>query len=152
MPGPVHAGSAMSTLTRVQLADCSVGDTLPELRIPMDRTLIMATALASQDFEDVHHDPSKANDRGTPDIFMSINSTNGFLDRYLTDIFGPAVRIRRVSLRLGTPNFPGDTMTLTGEVVEASADAVTIAVIGRNANGTHVTAKATLTSSPGGAR
>lgn len=120
------------------------GDVLPELALPLDRTTIVATAIASQDFEDVHHDPGKANDRGTPDIFMSINSTNGFLDRYVTDLFGPATRIRKVALRLGVPNFPGDTMTFSGEVAEVTDTAVTLRIAGRNARGAHVTATVTL--------
>lgn len=117
-----------------------VGSKLPDLEIPLDRTTIVATAIASQDFEDVHHDPGKAQERGTPDIFMSINSTNGFIDRYVTDWTGPGGRIRKVSLRLGVPNFPGDTMTMSGEVVEVDGDAAVIRVVGRNSKGPHVTA------------
>ncbi|WP_235736444.1 MaoC/PaaZ C-terminal domain-containing protein [Nocardioides alcanivorans] len=118
-----------------------VGTKLPDLAIPLDRTTIVATAIASQDFEDVHHDPGKAQGRGTPDIFMSINSTNGFIDRYVTDWTGPTGRIRKVSLRLGVPNFPGDTMTMTGEVVDIEGDAAVIKVVGRNSKGPHVTAQ-----------
>ncbi len=121
-----------------------VGTTLPELEIPLDRTTIVATAIASQDFEDVHHDPAKAQGRGTPDIFMSINSTNGFIDRYITDWTGPSGRIRKVSLRLGVPNFPGDTMTMTGEVIEVDRDAAVVKVVGRNSKGPHVTATVTV--------
>lgn len=118
-----------------------VGTKLPDLQIPLDRTTIVATAIASQDFEDVHHDPGKAQERGTPDIFMSINSTNGFIDRYITDWTGPTGQIRKVALRLGVPNFPGDTMTMTGEVVEVDGDAAVVKVVGRNAKGPHVTAQ-----------
>ncbi|ERB55362.1 beta-hydroxyacyl-ACP dehydratase [Rhodococcus sp. P27] len=110
----------------------------------MDRTLIVATAIASQDFEDVHHDPGKAQDRGTPDIFMSINTTNGLIDRYITDWSGPGSRIVKTSLRLGVPNFPGDTMTLTGKVIDSDGRALTVTVLGKNARGTHVTADVTL--------
>lgn len=124
--------------------DATVGDALPVLDLPLDRTLIVAAAIASQDFEDVHHDPGKAQDRGTPDVFMSINSTNGFLDRYLTDWSGPASRITKMSLRLGVPNFPGDTMRLTGEVTGVDGDAVTVSVRGENSRGVHVTATATV--------
>ena len=134
----------------VQTAGLVVGEVLPELALPLDRTTIVATAIASQDFEDVHHDPSKANERGTPDIFMSINSTNGFLDRYVTDLFGPATRIRKVALRLGVPNFPGDTMTFSGEVAEVTDAAVTLRITGRNARGPHVTATVTLDNPSGG--
>jgi acyl dehydratase len=132
------------------ISPVKAGDVLPELAVALDRTTIVATAIASQDFEDVHHDPAKANDRGTPDIFMSINSTNGFLDRYVTDLFGPATRIRKVALRLGVPNFPGDTMTFSGEVAEVTEAAVTLRIAGRNARGAHVTATVTLDHPNGG--
>ncbi|MEK8145903.1 hypothetical protein NKH18_45880 [Streptomyces sp. M10(2022)] len=33
------------------------GETLPGLAIPLTRTLIVATAIAGRDFQDVHHDP-----------------------------------------------------------------------------------------------
>lgn len=131
----------MSTLT---VADLEVGTALPELALVLDRTLIVAAAIASQDFEDVHHDPGKAAERGMPDIFMSINSTNGFIDRYVTDVFGPETRLRKVSLRLGVPNFPGDTMTFSGEVSAIEDEVLTIAVVGRNARGAHVTAQVRL--------
>jgi len=129
-------------------SDVSVGTTLPELNLPLDRTLIVATAIASQDFEDVHHDPGKAQERGTPDIFMSINSTNGFIDRYVTDWSGPASRISRVSLRLGVPNFPGDTMRLTGEVTGVDGAAVSLKIRGENSRGVHVTADVTVVRPP----
>lgn len=121
-------------------ATCQVGDALPELAIPMDRTTIVAAAIASQDFEDVHHDPGKAQGRGTPDIFMSINSTNGFVDRYVTDWAGPSARLRSVSLRLGVPLFPGDTLTFRGEVTAVEDGLVTVALTGSNDKGPHVTA------------
>ena len=38
-----------------------VGDTLPPLSVPLSRTLIVATAIASRDYQDVHHDPTLAN-------------------------------------------------------------------------------------------
>ena len=133
-------------------ADCPVGTRLPALDLRLDRTTIVATAIASQDFEDVHHDPAKAQERGTPDIFMSINSTNGFLDRYITDWAGPASRITRVALRLGVPNFPGDTMRFTGEVTRVDGDAVTLQVLGSNERGVHVTAEVTLLANDGATR
>jgi acyl dehydratase len=114
-----------------------VGDQLPELSIPIDRTTIAAAAISSQDFEDVHHDPGRAAERGTPDIFMSINSTNGLVDRYITDWTGPAARITNVELRLGVPMFPGENLTFIGEVVDDTTGA-TIKVVGTNTRGVHV--------------
>jgi hypothetical protein len=133
-------------------AGYQVGTELPAMELPLDRTTIVATAIASQDFEDVHHDPGKAQERGTPDIFMSINSTNGFVDRYVTDWAGAAARITHVALRLGVPNFPGDTMRLTGEVTAVDGDTVTLRVLGANERGVHVTADVTLVPAGGNAR
>lgn len=124
--------------------DCAAGTVLPELDISLDRTTIVATAIASQDFEDVHHDPGKAAERGTPDIFLSINATNGFVDRYVTDWSGPSSRITRASLRLGVPAFPGDTLRFTGEVTEANPSTVRLRVTGSNARGVHVDADVTV--------
>ncbi|MEU3270229.1 MaoC/PaaZ C-terminal domain-containing protein [Saccharomonospora sp. NPDC006951] len=122
----------------------TTGTELPALDIALDRTMIVATAIASQDFEDVHHDPGKAKERGTPDIFLSINSTNGFLNRYVTDWAGPRSRIKATSLRLGVPAFPGDTLRFTGTVAEAGPGEVTLSITGSNARGAHVTATVTV--------
>ncbi|MFB9930527.1 acyl dehydratase [Amycolatopsis halotolerans] len=122
----------------------ALGDRLPELAIPFDRTTIVATAIASQDFEDVHHDPGKAAERGMPDVFISINATNGFIDRYVTDVCGPATRIRKVSLRLGLPLFPGDTLAFVGEVIEVVDGSATIKVTGSHERGVHVSARVTV--------
>ncbi len=136
-----------------------VGDALPELAIPLDRTLIMATAIASRDYQDVHHDPGLAVERGSPDIFMNILSTNGFVGRFVTDWAGPGAVIEAVSIRLGAPNYPGDTMTLTGtvasvEVPSARADGrgvVEVAVRGTNSRGDHVTGTVRLSLPRAGA-
>ena len=66
-----------------------MGDSCPELVLPLSRTLIVATAIASRDYQDVHHDPGLAVERGSPDIFMNILTTNGFVGRYVTDWTGP---------------------------------------------------------------
>jgi acyl dehydratase len=121
-------------------AEVAVGDELPPLDIELTRTLIVATAIASRDYQDVHHDPSLAERRGSKDIFMNILSTNGFVGRFVTDWAGPDAVIRRVSIRLGAPNYPGDTMKLTGQVVEKREDnVVELSVRGTNNLGDHVT-------------
>ena len=130
-------------LTSLRYDDVAVGDELPPLEVPLTRTLIVATAIASRDYQDVHHDPELAVERGSPDIFMNILSTNGFVGRFVTDWTGPDGIIRSVSIRLGAPNHPGDTMTLTGSVTakteEEGAGVVEVAVRGANRRGDHVT-------------
>lgn len=122
----------------------TVGDALPELPIPITRSMIVAGAMATRDYEDVHHDPDRAMTRGTPDIYMSINHTNGLVGRYVTDWAGPSAVVKRLSTRLGVPNFPGDTMTLTGEVTAVEGDTVTLVVTGRNSKGVHTRSEVTL--------
>ena len=127
-------------MTTRSFADVAVGDELPQLDVELTRTLIVATAIASRDYQDVHHDPSLAQQRGSKDIFMNILSTNGFVGRFVTDWAGPDAVIRRVSIRLGAPNYPGDTMKLTGQVVAKLDDnVVELSVRGANDLGDHVT-------------
>jgi len=130
------------------------GEKLLPLEIPITRTLIVAGAIASRDYQDVHHDAELARQKGSPDIFMNILTTNGLVGRYITDHFGPTAELRKVAIRLGAPNYPGDTMVLTGtveKVVEqADGDTATVRVVGANGIGSHVTATVTVTVPPEG--
>ena len=126
--------------------EVAVGDELPALELPITRTLITAGAIASRDYQDVHHDQVLAKERGSPDIFMNILTTNGLVGRYVTDWSGPRSRILDVSIRLGAPNYPDCTMTLTGSVKEkgplnddGTSGRVTVAIRGANHLGDHVT-------------
>ncbi|WP_329382076.1 MaoC family dehydratase [Streptomyces sp. NBC_01351] len=120
-----------------------VGEELPPLEIPVTRTLIVAGAIASRDYQDVHHDAALAREKGSPDIFMNILTTNGLVGRYVTDHLGPHAVLRSVAIRLGAPNYPGDTMTLTGTVTAVSGNTVEIRVLGANGIGRHVSGTVT---------
>lgn len=130
-----------------RIEDVKIGDTLPELEIPLTRTVIVSTAIATRDYQDVHHDPTLAVERGSNDIFMNILSTNGFVGRYVTDWAGPAALIQSVAIRLGAPNYPNDTMVFSGKVTEVVPPAesgkvlgtVTVSLRGKNGLGDHVT-------------
>ena len=119
--------------------DVSVGDELPALDISLTRTLIVATAIASRDYQDVHHDPGLAQERGSKDIFMNILSTNGFVGRFVTDWAGPDAVLKKVAIRLGAPNYPGDTMRMTGSVTAKDEGEVEVTLRGANSLGEHVT-------------
>ena len=129
----------MSSLKEVQ-----VGHELPKLEIPITSLLIVSCAIATQDFEDVHHDKAAAQAAGTPDIFMNILTTNGIVGRYLTDWAGPSARLKRIQLKLGAPNFPGDTMKLSAQVVDVDGDLIAVEFKGKNGLGNHVTGSAKL--------
>lgn len=129
-----------------EMSSITVGDALPEESIPITRTLIVATAIASRDYQDVHHDPALAQERGSKDIFMNILTSNGLVDRYATAWAGPGARVTRIKIRLGAPNYPGDTMVMTGEVIatDVAAGTVELKVVGQNSLGPHVSGTVTL--------
>ena len=151
----------MSMRPSLTYDEVAVGDALPELVLPITRTLVVAGAIASRDYQDVHHDPVLAVKRGSPDIFMNILTTNGLVGRYLTDWTGPAGIIRSIAIRLGAPNYPEDTMTLTGRVSalagpeedpggDAHRGTVEVTVRGANRLGDHGTGTVTVSLPLGG--
>ena len=119
------------------------GDELPPLEVPITRTLIVAGALASRDFQDVHHDAEAAKAAGARDIFMNILTTQGYVGRYVTD-HAPGARITAMALKLGVPMYPDDTLLLTGRVASANGGATVVEVRGTNSLGNHVTGTVTL--------
>ena len=122
----------------------ATGDLLPPLAIPVTTSAIVAGALASSDFEVVHHDRTAAQLRGTPDVFLNILTTNGYVQRFVNGWTGRGGAIRSVELRLGVPSYPGDTLKLTGTVrgiqQVGAEQIVEVAVRGANSLGEHVAA------------
>jgi acyl dehydratase len=130
--------------TTLRYDEVRVGDALPALDVPITATVIVAGAIASRDYQDVHHDAVLARQRGSQDIFMNILTTNGWVGRYVTDWAGPEALLRCVDIRLGAPNYPGDIMRLSGSITEKRDGVVTIAVRGANKLGDHVSGQVEL--------
>ena len=124
----------------------SQGASLPPLLVPVTTKSIVGGALATRDFQDVHHDAERARELGSPNIFMNILTTNGLVERYVTEWAGPGAILKSIAIRLGTPNYPGDTMVFSGVVTERdpAARTITVAVDGKNARGNHVSATVKL--------
>jgi len=120
--------------------------TLPELVIDVTPTFVIASALATRDFQDVHHDRDRAVARGAKDIFVNILTTTGLVQRYVSGWAGPDAVVRAVSIRLGVPCHAGETLTLSGQVTaadgadDATKRVVSVLVTGRCGLGDHVTA------------
>ena len=121
-----------------------VGTKLPELKIYGDPTFIVSTAIATRDYQDVHHDRDKAQAKGSKDIFVNILTDTGLVQRYITDWAGPNAIIKTIGLRLGVPWYAYDTVTFTGEVTAAQDGVVSLKITGSNSLGDHVIATATL--------
>jgi acyl dehydratase len=137
----------------------SVGDLLPELTLEVTTTFVVSTALATRDFQDVHHDRDAALARGSKDIFLNILTTTGLVQRCVTEWAGPRAQVRGVRVRLGVPCYAGDTLVLGGRVVAVgnasgngssngaaagSGDDVVVEVVGRCGLGNHVTGQVRL--------
>ncbi|WP_425480787.1 acyl dehydratase [Sciscionella sediminilitoris] len=119
-----------------------IGTTLPALRIEVTPTVVISTALATRDFQDVHHDRDAAVQRGSKDIFLNILSTTGLVQRFVTEWGGRNCLVRGVSIKLGVPCYAGDTLTITGSVRESVREAgeeqYVVAVSGTCGLGEHV--------------
>jgi uncharacterized OB-fold protein len=107
---------------------------LPDRVTEVTPTFVIASALATRDFQDVHHDRDRAVTRGAKDIFVNILTTTGLVQRYVS-AWAPDAVIRAVSIRLGVPCHAGETLTLSGQVLDEEV----VAVTGRCRLGDHVT-------------
>jgi uncharacterized OB-fold protein/acyl dehydratase len=113
---------------------------LPIWVLPVTPTLIVSGALATRDFQDVHHDRDLAHKKGSKDIFLNINTSLGLMERYVTDWAGPRARVTALRVRLGAPAYPYLPLTFTGSVtaVEEATGKATVSVVASNELGRHV--------------
>ncbi|AUI57636.1 MaoC family dehydratase [Amycolatopsis sp. BJA-103] len=127
------------------MKDCAVGTELPPLTIEANPTFVVSTALATRDFQDVHHDRDAAVRRGSKDIFLNILTDTGLVQRFVTDWAGPEAFVRSIKIRLGVPCHAYDTLTFTGRVTERDGDDVVISVSGVDSLGEHVVGTVAIT-------
>jgi hypothetical protein len=110
---------------RLLLGDVAAGDALPALDYEVSATTVVLGALATRDWRPMHHDKDFAVHRnGTRDIFLNTPNQAAWFERYLTDWTGPHGRLARVTFRMKGSVFPGDVMSLRGQVESAEVDEV----------------------------
>ncbi|HHX34402.1 MAG TPA: MaoC family dehydratase [Gammaproteobacteria bacterium] len=136
----------MTSKNTKSLAEVKVGDQLAELSIPITVTLINGGAIATRDYFPGHHDKEAAQALGSPHIFMNILTTNGLVQRFIESWAGPLATFKDQKIKLGAPNYPGDTMAFTGEVIERdeASSSVVLGFKGKNSMGNHVTGTVTV--------
>jgi uncharacterized OB-fold protein len=126
---------------------------LPDRVIDVTPTFVIASALATRDFQDVHHDRDLAQSHGSKDIFINILTTTGLVQKYVGDwareAIGPDFVVRSCALRLGAPAHPYDMLVFSGEVTDDVDGVLTIDVLGKVVS-TSSTGKVVSTSSTGG--
>jgi acyl dehydratase len=119
----------------------NTGDELPPLAVPITVPLVTGGAIATRDYFPGHHDLEAARALGSSHIFMNILTTNGLVQRFVESWAGPQARLQDLKIKLGAPNYPGDTMSFSGAVTDKrEADqTVEITLKGKNSMGAHVT-------------
>lgn len=115
------------------------GDKIPEWSIEITPTFVVSTAIATRDYQDVHHDRDRAQAAGSKDIFVNILTSTGLVERFVTDWAGEDVEIRGIAIRLGAPAYPYDTLTFSGSVSSVEDGVATLDVVGSVSLGDHVT-------------
>jgi acyl dehydratase len=133
--------SLTTDLMTQQFDHVLLGTELPTLAVPLTVPLIAGGAIATRDYFPGHHDLEAARGLGTPHVFMNILTTNGLVQRFVEAWSGPGGLLCDLKIKLGAPNFPGDTMTFSGTVSDKrDADrSVEITLKGKNSMGNHVT-------------
>ncbi|WP_410610794.1 MaoC family dehydratase [Amycolatopsis sp. lyj-109] len=121
------------------------GTELPPLTIEATPTFVVSTALATRDFQDVHHDRDSAVARGSKDIFLNILTDTGLVQRFVSEWAGPQALIRSIKIRLGVPCYAYDTLTFTGRVVSCDGNDVVVSVSGVDSLGEHVAGTVAVT-------
>lgn len=129
------------TTTTLRFDAVKLGDELPPLSVPITVPLIAGGAIATRDYFPGHHDLEAAKALGSPHIFMNILTTNGLVQRYVQSWAGPEARLLDLKIKLGAPNYPGDTMSFSGAITDRreSDRTVDITLKGKNSMGSHVT-------------
>ena len=118
-----------------------VGQAMEALDVPITAALITGGAIATRDYFPGHIDLEAARALGSQGVFMNILTTNGLVQRFVQGWSGPQSRLSDLKIKLGAPNYPGDTMRFNGSVTDKRAQdrTVELSFQGANAMGSHVT-------------
>ena len=100
------------------------GQAIPEWSLPMTPTTIVSTAIATRDWQDVHHDRDVAQAAGSKDIFMNILTSNGLVEKYVADWLGHASPT--VTLSTYAHLMPADEEVARGVLDDAFSNEVAI--------------------------
>lgn len=108
--------------------DVTVGDSGPTIIVEnVQREDFVKYAGASGDFNRIHYDESYATEAGNKSVFGQGMLTAGFASHMIADWFG-VENVTRFKMRFRARLFPGDTVTVSGEItdIEQSEDVSTV--------------------------
>lgn len=106
--------------------DVSVGDTGPELVVEdVERQDFVRYAGASGDFNPIHYAEPYAKEAGNSSVFGQGMCTAGYAAHMVSDWFG-LENVRTFEVRFQARVWPGDTITVSGEVTDITRSETTV--------------------------
>jgi acyl dehydratase len=116
-----------------------VGDALPAVeRAPITTTQLAQYAGASGDFNRIHYDEPFAKEGGFPSVIAHGMLSMAFFGQLVADWAGGPHTIARLAARFRAVTFPGDRITVAGEVTarDQAAGTVELKLTARKPDGT----------------
>lgn len=102
----------------LRIDDVKVGDEGPEFVVEdLSRVDFVKYGGASGDFHRIHFDEPYTKDAGYESVFGYGMLTAGYISKMITDWFG-LDHIREFSVRFENRTWPGDTIRVTGTIVD----------------------------------
>jgi acyl dehydratase len=115
----------MTTYPRMDWADVTVPNELPEVIDEISYQRVVMNAATTWDYFPGHYDPEYARKDGHPTIFVNTMHLAGFIDRVVTEWAGPYSRVVRRKLRIAGSIYAGDSMVGRARVVNKRCDTST---------------------------
>jgi len=132
--------------THFNLNQVTVGQPIPTIQMHFPLTTVVATAIATRDYQPVHHDLELAKNLNGNTVFINTHTVAGCLERLVMSWVGPNAFLKKIKLRMGTLHHAGDILVLSGKVtmIDMKNKSITVDVVGRNSLGEHVTGEVTV--------
>jgi acyl dehydratase len=116
------------------------GESLPLLEKKFTAVDLVAYGAATWDWHRLHYDVEYARSRKLPGVLVDGQAFGALLARAALDWAGPRAFIRRLSFKMKSMAFAGDTLRAEGEVTEVRDNMVVLAQ--RLLNGERIAAEA----------
>jgi acyl dehydratase len=110
------------SFNRLYWEDVTEGNIVPGASLELTRDRTVMIVCGTRDIFPLHHDKDFALASGYKAPAVPIAFLQGFLGRCLTDWTGPTGKIRKISLVLNSPNYQGETISVTGKVTRKCVD------------------------------
>ena len=104
-----------------------VGDTLPEISIPITLHRLVMEAGANRDLSMIHHDTKIAQATGAPDAYANTFFLMGMFERQLREFIGVTGRIKKIGpMQMKTFNCVGDMLVFKATIKDVVGNMVSI--------------------------